>query len=642
MHNSLCYMQAKPKELMVQHQKSMHMFHRKWRKPLKAFLHGVRCYALFVALMALPVISMAQDISVRASVTEPVVTVGEPFEYVIEIQGSVSVESVQMAKVPRVEKQGESQSTSVSIVNGKVSQSRIISYTLVASSEGKLTIPAATVKVEGKLYQTNPVELTVVKAVAQAQNGSTVGGNSHPDLVFIKPVVSKTKLYVGEATTVTYKLYERADISNVVVEKDVKPEGFWVEDIDVQQGRGSVPHTTEFLNGALYRVYTVKKMVLFPTRAGILTNGTYKLNCDALLTKIKQQRGRTLLEDFDAFFGTLGKKVKIDVVAPEIKFEVMPLPEPKPVGFSGAVGKYTMSATLDKSKVKAGQPITFRFTVTGEGNIAAVLPVQLDLPDGFEKYEPKVEESISRQGGVVSGTKTTEYVVIPRAGGKFEIEPVSFSFFDPEKGEYKTLVSPRFEIEVEGEAIASAATPMADRQTLAKTGGDIRFIKTQDDLKYRPVPIYQSVWFYSSFLLPLAALLFVLVRKQQQEKLQNNVALARAYRASPEAKKRLKLASELLKQNKQKEFFAELEQTLVKFIGNKFNTDDLALTKEELRSLLQEKKVAPATIEKCLQILEKSEYYRYAPSSQTRDDLNAVFHDAEQVISELSEHSTSS
>jgi hypothetical protein len=642
MHSSLCYMQAKPKELMVQHQKSMHMFHRKWHKPLKAFQHGVRCYALFVALMALPMISMAQDISVRASVTEPVVTVGEPFEYVIEIQGSVNVESVQMAKVPRVEKQGESQSTSVSIVNGKVSQSRIISYTLVATSEGKLTIPAATVKVEGKLYQTNPVELTVVKAAAQAQNGSAVGGNSHPDLVFIKPVVSKTKLYVGEATTVTYKLYERADISNVVVEKDVKPEGFWVEEIDLQQGRSSVPHTTEFLNGALYRVYTVKKMVLFPTRAGILTNGTYKLNCDALLTKIKQQRGRTLLEDFDAFFGTLGKKVKIDVVAPEIKFEVMPLPEPKPVGFSGAVGKYTMSATLDKSKVKAGQPITFRFTVAGEGNIAAVLPIQLDLPDGFEKYEPKVEESISRQGGVVSGTKTTEYVVIPRVGGKFEIEPVSFSFFDPEKGEYKTLLSPRFEIEVEGEAIVSAATPMADRQTLAKTGGDIRFIKTQDDLKYRPVPIYQSVWFYSSFLLPLAALLFVLVRKQQQEKLQNNVALARAYRASPEAKKRLKLASELLKQNKQKEFFAELEQTLVKFIGNKFNTDDLALTKEELRSLLQEKKVAPATVEKCLKILEKSEYYRYAPTSQTQDDLDAVFRDAEQVISELSEHTTSS
>ncbi len=618
------------------------MFHRKGRKPLEAFRRGVQCYALFVALMALPVISMAQDISVRASVPEPVVTVGEPFEYVIEIQGSVNVESVQMAKVPRVEKQGESQSTSVSIVNGKVSQSRIISYTLVATSEGKLTIPAATVKVEGKLYQTNPVELTVVKAVAQAQNGSAVGGNSHPDLVFIKPVVSKTKLYVGEATTVTYKLYERADISNVVVEKDVKPEGFWVEEIDLQQGRSSVPHTTEFLNGALYRVYTVKKMVLFPTRAGILTNGTYKLNCDALLTKIKQQRGRTLLEDFDAFFGTLGKKVKIDVVAPEIKFEVMPLPEPKPMGFSGAVGKYTMSATLDKSKVKAGQPITFRFAVAGEGNIAAVLPIQLDLPEGFEKYEPKVEENISRHGGVVSGTKTTEYVVIPRVGGKFEIEPVSFSFFDPEKGEYKTLLSPRFEIEVEGEAIVSAATPMADRQTLAKTGGDIRFIKTHDDLKYRPVPIYQSVWFYSSFLLPLAALLFVLVRKQQQEKLQNNVALARAYRASPEAKKRLKLASELLKQNKQKEFFAELEQTLVKFIGNKFNTDDLALTKEELRSLLQEKKVAPATVEKCLQILEKSEYYRYAPTSQTQDDLNAVFHDAEQVISELSEHPTSS
>jgi len=635
-------MGQKQKSTKMRSCNSLRNSHRRWCEQLGRLTHGAQRCVLFIVLMALPTMTIAQEISVRASVTETVVTMGEPFEYVIEVQGSVHVEAVQMGKVPRIEKQGESQSTSVSIVNGKVSQSRVISYTLVANSEGKLTIPATTVKVEGKIYQTNPVELTVVKAAAQAQNGSAAGGNTHPDLVFIKPVISKTKLYVGEATTVTYKLYERADISNVVVEKDVKPEGFWVEEIDLQQGRSSVPHTTEFLNGVLYRVYTVKKMVLFPTRAGILTNGVYKLNCEALLTKIKQQRGRTLLEDFDTFFGTLGKKVKIDVVAPEIKFEVVPLPEPKPVGFSGAVGKYIMNATLDKSKVKAGQPIMFRFTVTGEGNIAAVSPIQLNLPDGFEKYEPKVEESISRQGGIVSGTKSTEYVVIPRAGGKFEIEPVSFSFFDPEKGEYKTLVSPRFEIEVEGETMVSAATPMADRQTLAKTGGDIRFIKTQDDLKYRPVPIYQSIWFYSSFLLPLVALLFVWMRKQKQEKLQGDVALARAYRASPEAKKRLKIASELLKQNKQKEFFTELEQTLVKFIGNKFNTDDLALTKEELRSLLQEKKVAPEIVEKCLQILEKSEYYRYAPTSQIKDDLNAVFNDAEKIISELSERPTSS
>lgn len=589
-----------------------------------------------VFCIALSFSAVAQEISVRASVTETTVTVGEPFEYIIEVQGSVGVESIQLGKLSGVEKRGESQSTSVSIVNGKISQSRVIAYTLVASTEGKLTIPAATVKVDGKTYQTNAVEITVTKAVARAQNAGSAGSNTYPDLVFIKPVVSKTKLYVGEATTVTYKLYERADVTNVVVEKDAKPEGFWVEEIDLQQGRSSVPHTTEFLNGVLYRVYSVKKMILFPTRAGTLTNGTYKLNCDALLTKIKQQRGRTLLEDFDSFFGSLGKKVKIDVVAPEIKFEVLPLPEPKPEGFTGAVGKFALNATLDKTKVKAGQPITFTFTITGEGNIRSIMPMPLHLPSEFEAYEPKVQESISRQGGIISGTKTIEYVAIPRAGGKFDVGSVSFSFFDPEKGEYKTLSSPRFEIEVEGEAGLTAAVPMAERQAATKMGSDIRFIKTNADLKYRPTPIYQSVWFYSSFLVPLLALLLVWMRKQREEKMEQDVALARAYRASPEAKKQLKAASELLRQNKQKEFFAEIEHAIVKFIGNKFNTDDLALTKDELRNLLQEKGVAPNLVGKCLRILEKSEYYRYAPASETKDDLSAIFSDAEMIISELS------
>lgn len=590
------------------------------------------------ALALLPSVHYAQDVSVRASVSETTVTVGEPFEYIIEIQGSAGVESVQLGKLSGVEKRGESQSTSVSIVNGRISQSRVISYTLIARQEGKLTIPPATLRIDGKSYQTNSVEVTVSKSLAKAPSasGESLNASAYADLVFIKPVVSKTKLYVGEATTVTYKLYERADVTNVVVEKDVKPEGFWVEEIDLQQGRMGVPHTTEFLNGALYRVYTVKKMILFPTRPGTLSNGSYVLSCDALLSRIQQQRGRSLLEDFDVFLGTLGKKVKIDVAAPEIKFEVLPLPEPKPAAFTGAVGKYSFTATVDKNKVKTGQPLTFRFTITGEGNLRAVAAPAFTLPESFEKYEPKVEENISRQSGIVSGSKTIEIVAIPRVSGKFDIDPAAFSFFDAEKKEYQTLLSPRFEIEVEGDATATAALPMNDKQTIAKLGSDIRFIKTDAELVRYPKPIYQSVWFYSCLLAPLLALLLVWRQRKHEEKLQADVALARLSRASPEAKKQLRHARELLKQNRQKEFFAELERALLKFIGNRFNTDDLALTKDELRSLLQEKKVPPHIIEDCLSVLEKSEYYRYAPASETASDLDAIYRKAEQVISELS------
>ncbi|MDW8464995.1 MAG: BatD family protein [Chloroherpetonaceae bacterium] len=581
----------------------------------------------------------AQDISVRASVSETTVSVGEPFEYQIEIQGSASVESVQLGKLSGVEKYGESQFTSVSIINGRISQSRVLSYTLIARQEGKLIIPPATLRIDGKTYQTNPVEVTVRKSLAQAPHSQSGESHLYSDLVFIKPIVSKTKLYVGEATTVTYKLYERADVTNVVVEKDVKPEGFWVEEIDLQQGRMGVPHTTEFLNGSLYRVYTVKKMILFPTRPGILSNGSYKLSCDALLSRIKPQSGRSLFDDFDAFLGTLGKKVKIDVVAPEIKFEVLPLPEPKPATFTGAVGKYTMTATVDKTKVKAGQPLTFRFTISGEGNLRAVSAPLLTLPESFEKYEPKIEEEISRQSGVVSGTKTIEIVAIPRTSGRFEIEPAAFSFFDVEKREYRTLFSPRFEIDVEGDAAATAAMPMTDKQSLEKLSSDIRFIKTDAVLERHPKPIYQSIWFYSCLLAPLLALLLVWRQRKHEEKLQADVAFARLSRASSEAKKQLRRARELLRQHRPKEFFAELEHALVKFIGNKFNTDDLALTREELRVLLQEKKVPAPVIEDCLKILEKSEYYRYAPANETTDDLSAVYSKAEQVISELSKHS---
>jgi hypothetical protein len=586
--------------------------------------------ALFV-LIAFP--AFAQDISVRASAPESAM-LNEPFYYTVELKGSGNFGEVQLGKSSAFDlvQGGVSQSTSFSIINGQVSQSKSLSYALVPKKEGKLMIPQATVKVGDKTYTTNTVEILVVNDATQSKTGGMK--QLAKTEIFMKPIVSKTKLYVGEATTVTYKLYYRLDISTYETEKDIKPEGFWVENFDLGK---NLPTTTEFLNGSLYRVATIKKLQLFPTRAGQLEVSPYLATCDVLVSQIKRNRGLSLLEDMDSFLGSMGKKEKVPVYSPAIKFDVMPLPEPKPESFAGAVGKYKFTATLDKQRVKTGQPLTFKFDISGEGNIKTLPDVNVTLPSEFEKYEPKVQETVNRNAGVVSGSKKTELVAIPRTGGKFTLDTVKFSFFDPDQKKYVTLTSPRFEVEVEQDAAALAAANLPDKQEVAKFGGDVRFIKTNAaTLQKESTPIYKSIWFYSSFLVPLAALLFVVFQQKRDVRLQSDVAFARLYNASPEAKKRLKAASAFLQENKQKEFFAELENALVKFIGNKFNTDDHALMKDEIKSLLDSKAVPKDVVEKCMRVLQKSEYYRYSPAVETSDDLNAIYSDAEQVISELS------
>ncbi|MBC8045063.1 MAG: protein BatD, partial [Rhizobacter sp.] len=525
--------------------------------------------------------------------------------------------------------------------NGKMSVSKAFAYPMVAEKEGKHTIPAATVAIDGKTYKSNTIEMTVAKAgqppPTQAGSGATGGGKSGGaqvarDQVFIRPVVSKTNLVVGEPATVTYKLYCRVLPQRYETTQEIKSEGFWIEKFDLGK---QAPMTNEYLNGEIYRVAILNKLQVFPTKSGQLEISPYLAQCEVSLSDFNRVRGK-LFDNFNDFFGAMGKVVPIQVYAPAIKFTVAPLPEPKPESFAGAVGNYTFKATLDKDSVRTGDPLTFKFTVTGEGNINALSDVSIALPPTFEKYDPKTDKEVSKTNGVVSGTKTDEIVVIPRASGKFDVAPVEFSYYDPHQKKYITEKSEAFTITVsQGAEVAGGA--FTDKRDIARFGNDIRFIKTNaETLTQSGSPLSQSVWFYSAFLAPVLAFVFFAVQKRRDEKMQSDVAFARSYIASPEAKKRLKAAKEFLKHGQQKEFFAETESAIIKFIGNKFNTDDQSLTKDEVRAYLTAKKLDAATVDLCIKILNQSEYYRFAPSVQTADDLNMVYDDAEKVISEIS------
>jgi hypothetical protein len=374
---------------------------------------------------------------------------------------------------------------------------------------------------------------------------------------------------------------------------------------------------------------------VFPTRAGKLEIAGYKGTCEALLSDVRRQRGFL----FDDFFASPGRMQKLSVTAPTVRFDVSELPEPKPSSFSGAVGDYKFTASIDKSDVKVGEAITLKFTVEGEGNINLLPTINPDLPSEFEKYEPKVDVKVNKTG-TVTGYKTSEITIIPRASGKFDLGTVEFSYYNPQKKQYITLASPRFELNVQPDpkaAIASVSSS-SEKRDIKKFAADFRYIKTStSSLRLgSSSPLYRAWWFYLLMLLPVGAVAFFLVLQKREAQMKADVAFARSVKASPEAKKRLKRAKELLAQNDQQAFFSELENALIKFIGNRYNTDDHALRKDELKALLLSKQVKPELIDKLMHILEKSEFYRYAPAKETQDDLTSLYDDASQIISELS------
>ncbi|MGQ9806258.1 MAG: BatD family protein [Chlorobiales bacterium] len=576
---------------------------------------------------------VAQGVTVRAFVNDENASLGNPIYYTVEIQGGTGGDvTPPTSDAIDIQRNSISTSQSMSIVNGKMSQTKSLTFIAVPKKEGKITIPPATVKINGQVLTTNSVSLNVSRSGAgqgQTPNSGTISGGNE---IFIRPIVDKTKLVVGEGATITYKLYYKLNVRQYTSEEDIKPEGFWVERFDVSK----LPQVTERYNGSMYHVAVINKIQVFPTRAGKLEVSGYRGTCEALISDVKRQRGFL----FDDFFASPGRMQKLSVAAPAVRFDVAELPEPKPMSFTGAVGDYKFNASIDKSAVKAGEAVTLKFTVEGEGNINLLPTINPDLPLEFEKYEPKVDVKVNKTTSTVTGYKTTELTVIPRASGKFDLGAVEFSYYHPQKKQYITLTSPRFELNVEPDprAATTSISGSREKQDIKKFAADFRYIKTSaGSLRLGSnSPLYRAWWFYLLMLPPFGAVAFFLMLQKRNEQMKADIAFARSVKASPEAKKRLKRAKELLKQSDQQAFFAELETALIKFIGNRYNTDDYALRKDEIKSLLLSKKVAPDLIDKLMRILEKSEFYRYAPAKETQDDLTVLYDDATQIISELS------
>ncbi|KAK3605035.1 hypothetical protein CHS0354_000701 [Potamilus streckersoni] len=533
-------------------------------------------------------------------------------------------------------------SQNFSFVNGKLSQSKTLTYFLVPKKEGNQVIAGATVQIGGQMYKTNAITMSVQKtgtSTAQGKGGAGQKPQDEQPLVtdketFIKPTVEKRNLYVGEGATVTYKLYSRINILRYEQQDYIKPEGFWVESFDLGN---NISMGTEYLNGVVYRVAVINKIRVYPTKAGKLTISPYNAVIEALESDVRRSQGY-LFNDLQAFFGLGGKTLKIKIPCPEVNFNVKPLPTPTPKSFSGAVGKFTFRAELDKKELLAGEYATIKMNINGEGNIRTIGNTNLELPNDFGKRDPIVKQSTEKSGNTIFGKISEDVVIETKTPGDFNLGKITFTYFDPESKKYVDLMSDELKLVVkENPNIANVST-LTDKRRIEKLGSDIRFIKTNVTTlqKDSPTPFYESLVFYLMLGFPYLAFFAAWVWQKRDEKFATDGVFKRAYFASPEAKKRLKEASKHLKNNQHKEFFASLELAVLKYIGDKFNVDSMAMTKDAIQLFLQNKKVAQTTIAHCLELLQTSEMFRYAPSYKSNTDLEKMFKNAEMVISEIS------
>lgn len=592
----------------------------------------------FLIFITLSAFVYADNVSVVASAPDVVVS-GDQFRltYTFNNQNVRDFRAPSMKGFEVLMGPSRSQQSSTSIVNGKVSSSSTLTYTyiLLADKEGTFTIPAASANVDGSNVTSNSVR---IKVLPPDKAGGVSGGNSRSsssrssstriskDDLFITVTANRTNVYEQEAILVTYKVYTLVNLVQLIPEA---PDfnGFHNQEVPLPQQKS---FSLERYNGRNYNTTVWSQYVLFPQQTG-------KLQIPSLTFEgiIQQRVGSD--DPFEALFNGGGvQEVKKKIVTPKITINVKPLPS-KPANFSGAVGKFTISASANTSQLRTNDAITIKVVISGTGNLKLIKTPEIKFPEDFETYDPKVDNKFNLTRDGLNGNKVIEYLAIPRQAGNFTIPPIEFTYFDLGSNSYKTIKTQSFPLKVEkgagnADQIIANFTNKEDVKVLAN---DVRYIKT-GDTTFTPKGDYffGSVAYLLWFIIPfiLFAAFVIIYRKKAIENA--NVAKVKTKKANKVATKRMRLAGKLLAEKKRDAFYDEVLKALWGYISDKLNIPVSQLSKDNIEEKLNDHEVSEELKNEFINTLNECEFARYAPGNPN-EAMDKVYSSAINVISKM-------
>jgi hypothetical protein len=526
---------------------------------------------------------------------------------------------------------GPNQSTNMQYINGSMSQSVSYSYVLQAVKEGSFEIGPASMKANGSVVSSNSLTINVVKgqqqATGQQSTQQTQSKGSDNDL-FARIEVSKRNAYLGEKITATLKIYTRVSIVNFDDWKMPSFEGFWMKEPNSDR---QIQLQNETVDGVLYQAGVIKDVILYPQKSGEITIDPMELS--VIVRERTSGRGRSV---FDQFFGGY-EDYKRPIRSNSVTINVKPYPGTKPADFSGLTGNLKMEAKLDNYQVKSNEAVNLKITISGEGNLYQLQPLDIEFPPDIEVYDPKTSDNIRVSTSGISGSRTFEYVLIPRYSGDFKIGPFSISYFDPKSKSFKTLEQEAFDLIVEkgeGEEESAGGVNITNKEDIKLIGSDIRFIKQgQYPILSGSHFFYRSIPFYASLAIPLLLFVLLIGYSEYQKSQGKDVVKLKSKRATKLAKKRLTTAKKLWDENQTAKFYEEVFKALTDYAADKFAIPVASLNKDNIRSTFGSKNVPEEKINTFIGVLDKTEFARFAPGADK--EMGSVYDEALKAIVDI-------
>ncbi len=517
---------------------------------------------------------------------------------------------------------GPSQSSSMQIVNGQQSSTLTISYTLKPRSVGKFTIPASKASAQGKVYTSRAIEIEVIKGsnaqTQQQQKGTTQQQqkSSADDGLKMQIQISNNSAYIGEAITVQYVLLSRYMSLDLGDTEFPSIKGFWSEDIKI--GQVNWEPNYEYINGVPYRKAVLKKYVLFPQISGKQT-----IEAATLTARVNRN--------------IFSQGTEVKVTSNSATIDVKPLPAGAPESFQGAVGVLQFSAKPEKLEVDANDAIDLVVTISGKGNLGLLKTPDIKFHEDFDVYDPEVKDKLNVSLGGVTGSRTWQYLVIPRYPGEYDIPPIEFTHFNPTTGKYVTKAEGPFTVTVKGEESMLTEAGAARAKSIVKQAkDDIRFIVLDTTkLTLRRNTFFGSSGYYALLALPFIAFAgFVILRKRRATLMADVVGIRRKG-ASKAVRKRLKAAENAMNSGDSILFYAEIFTAIYGYLSDKLGLPVAQITKTVAKDRLKAVEIKEPVVQEVMYIIEVCEMARFSPVTEQSD--NVFYQRTVELIEKLDE-----
>lgn len=510
---------------------------------------------------------------------------------------------------------GPSQSISSSFINGKRSFSKSYTYVLRPKKQGQLIIDSASITIDNTVYTTDPKTVLVTKPIDNP-NAPKTAQDIADESLYLVATLSNDKPYLNQGVLVTYTLYfsPRVYINNFIPVENPTYKNFWSQDLPIKEYE---TRRTTFRNES-FNAVDLKTVVLYPQKSGSLA-----LDPFALELYVQIPTGRR-----DFFGDPIMRSATKTVKAGDLSINVRELPEEgKPSDFSGAVGDFELSVDASRTNLEANESTQIKVKISGKGNLKLLSIPELSLPSALEKYDPEYTDNVRVNREGMNGSVTNSYTVVPRYAGSYPVDPVTFTYFDPNTKSYKILNSDSFDLTVEGSTLlpnTSASTPIVEKNTPVTSGFKSNAYQTS------LVTMVSSPWFESNAYYLILALLVILgftvnpIINKLKTRLGSSAQGAK--KALPKKIKTLLKRADKLTREQNPEFYSIASEILFlcleKYSGVDLSTASAQEREEKLQTLGADK----GLIERINTINDRILMVRYSGSASARieEDLKIL------------------